>query len=315
MTDLPSGTLTFLFTDIEGSTRLWEEDPEQARLAMARHDRLIEQLVSEHHGSVVRPRGEGDSRFAVFREASAAVTAACAIQRAFLIEPWPTAEPLPLRVVFSYSSWDRFVVAMHPRTGLKSLAEVKERRYPLRLSVREDLTHSTRVCTDQLLVAYGFSVAELESWGGSLQTNGGPGDKRRLNASREGPVECVIGEGIVMWLPVALEHGFELLTLEDEVFSKMTALGWRRVILPKGYTPRIKADHECIDYSGWPLYTRASLPDDDVYKVCEALAARSDEVPWEDSFESVAKLGQDAEATPLDVPLHPGAAKWFREQR
>lgn len=98
MTDLPSGTLTFLFTDIEGSTRLWEQDPEQSRLAMARHDRLIEQLVSEHHGSVVRPRGEGDSRFAVVREASAAVTAACAIQRAFLIEPWPTAEPLRVRV-------------------------------------------------------------------------------------------------------------------------------------------------------------------------------------------------------------------------
>ena len=54
-------------------------------------------------------------------------------------------EPLPLRAVFTYPSWDRFVVVMHPRTGLKSLAEVKEKKYPLRLSIREDETHSTRV--------------------------------------------------------------------------------------------------------------------------------------------------------------------------
>src|SRR5579864_8318579 len=45
-------------------------------------------------------------------------------------------EPLPLRAVFSYPSWDRFVVVMHPRTGLKSLAEVKDKKYPLRLSIR-----------------------------------------------------------------------------------------------------------------------------------------------------------------------------------
>lgn len=46
----------------------------------------------------------------------------------------------------------------------------------------------------------------------------------------------------------------------------------------------------------------------------EALAARADGVPWEESFESAPRLGLDAEATPLDVPLHPGAAQWYREQ-
>ena len=223
-------------------------------------------------------------------------------------------DPLPLRAVFSYPSWDRFVIVMHPRTGLKSLAEVRDKKYPLRLSVREDETHSTRVCTDQLLEAYGFTLQDLQSWGGSLQTNGGPGDKRRHAAMRDGAVDAVIDEGIVMWLHEALELGFEPIQPEDQVFEHMTALGWRRMPLPKAWDTRLAADSDCIDYSGWPVYTRESMPDDDVYKVCEALAARADEVPWEDGYESVAQLGREKEAWPLDVPLHPGAARWYREK-
>jgi predicted ATPase/class 3 adenylate cyclase len=93
---LPTGTLTFLFTDVEGSTRLWDLFPEQMRTAMARHDRLIESTVAGHHGSIVRPRGEGDSRFAVFPRASDAVAAAITIQRLMHSEEWPM--PAPIRV-------------------------------------------------------------------------------------------------------------------------------------------------------------------------------------------------------------------------
>ncbi|MEK7341669.1 MAG: hypothetical protein AABZ69_05575, partial [Candidatus Binatota bacterium] len=78
-------------------------------------------------------------------------------------------EPLPVRVIANYPSWDRFVYTLHPRTGLRSLAEIKAKRYPLRLSIREDLAHSTRILVDQTLAVYGFTLADLESWGGSLQ--------------------------------------------------------------------------------------------------------------------------------------------------
>jgi predicted ATPase/Tfp pilus assembly protein PilF len=66
--------------------------------ALERHDDLIEQIVVEQGGKVVRPRGEGDSRFAVFARATDAVTAACSIQRAFLKEHWPLADPLRVRM-------------------------------------------------------------------------------------------------------------------------------------------------------------------------------------------------------------------------
>ena len=96
MHNLPSGMLTFLFTDIEGSTVLWEEHPEQARTAMKRHDEIVEDVVGRHNGMLVRPRGEGDSRFAVFVRATDAVSGAAALQKALHTEPWRT--PTPLRV-------------------------------------------------------------------------------------------------------------------------------------------------------------------------------------------------------------------------
>src|SRR5207247_619569 len=92
------GTVTFLFTDIEGSTRLWEEHPEAMRAALARHDALAAADIAEHGGTLLKSRGEGDSLFAVFARASEAVSAACALQRAFLTEPWPTPTPLRVRI-------------------------------------------------------------------------------------------------------------------------------------------------------------------------------------------------------------------------
>jgi predicted ATPase/class 3 adenylate cyclase len=98
MTGLPTGTVTLLFTDVEGSTRLWEQHSQAMRFALARHDALIEERVEQHGGVVVRPRGEGDSRFAVFPRATDAVAAAAAIQRALCGEPWPAEAPLRVRL-------------------------------------------------------------------------------------------------------------------------------------------------------------------------------------------------------------------------
>src|SRR5579864_2080437 len=95
---LPTGTLTFLFTDVEGSTRLWEQHPRAMRQVMARHDALLTQVFEQHDGVVVRPRGEGDSLFAVFVRASDAVAAALAGQRALLAEDWGAVGPLRVRM-------------------------------------------------------------------------------------------------------------------------------------------------------------------------------------------------------------------------
>lgn len=93
---LPEGTLTFLMTDVEGSTRQWEADPEAMHDVIARHDRLLLQAVERHGGAVVRSKGEGDSVFAVFQTAGRACQAAAEAQRALSEEAWP--EPIRLSV-------------------------------------------------------------------------------------------------------------------------------------------------------------------------------------------------------------------------
>ena len=60
MSDLPTGTVTFLFTDIEGSTALWEQQPEAMRAALARHDALLRAAI-EAHGGLRLQDGAGDS--------------------------------------------------------------------------------------------------------------------------------------------------------------------------------------------------------------------------------------------------------------
>jgi class 3 adenylate cyclase len=98
MAELPGGTVTFLLTDVEGSTTLWEQAPEAMRVALARHDVLFEAAVHHHDGVHIRPRGEGDSRFAVFTSAPNAVSAAVTIQRAFAEEQWRTPRPIKVRI-------------------------------------------------------------------------------------------------------------------------------------------------------------------------------------------------------------------------
>ena len=59
MPELPTGTVTFLFTDLEGSTRLWDEHPEAMREALARHDEILRDAVEKRGGVVVKTTGDG----------------------------------------------------------------------------------------------------------------------------------------------------------------------------------------------------------------------------------------------------------------
>jgi TolB-like protein/class 3 adenylate cyclase len=86
---LPVGTVTFLFTDIVGSTTLWEAQREAMRVSLARHDALLRRCIEQHGGYVVKTTGDGFH--AAFASASDAVEAAIAGQRALHAEPWAEA--------------------------------------------------------------------------------------------------------------------------------------------------------------------------------------------------------------------------------
>jgi predicted ATPase/class 3 adenylate cyclase len=94
--DYPQGEVTFLFTDLVGSTQLWELYPETMHEAIARHDRLLDEVVSTYGGRIVKKTGDGI--LAAFDSPVEAVTAAIAGQKRMSEEMWPETEPLLVRM-------------------------------------------------------------------------------------------------------------------------------------------------------------------------------------------------------------------------
>ena len=92
----PSGIVTFLFTDIEGSTRLWQVDEAAMRVALSHHDELLRKTVADQDGVVFSSMGDGIA--AAFSSASAAVAAALIAQQLLAAETWPTATPIRVRM-------------------------------------------------------------------------------------------------------------------------------------------------------------------------------------------------------------------------
>jgi predicted ATPase/class 3 adenylate cyclase len=91
-----SGTVVFLFTDVEGSTRLWERFPQAMKTALERHDQILQAAVAASNGQVVKTTGDG--MMAVFSSAAAAARACLTAQRDLAAQPWGATGPLRVRM-------------------------------------------------------------------------------------------------------------------------------------------------------------------------------------------------------------------------
>jgi len=98
MSDLPTGTVTFLITDIEGSTRLWEERREAMQAAVGRHHAIIHKTIESFGGHRPEDQGEGDSVLGAFSKATAGVSCALELQRILLTEGWPDGADIRIRM-------------------------------------------------------------------------------------------------------------------------------------------------------------------------------------------------------------------------
>src|SRR5215207_3650245 len=91
-----SGTLTFLFTDLEGSTRRWERFPQAMNVALERHDAILGAAVAGSNGQVVKTTGDGI--MAVFASPADAVRACVTAQRGLAAQPWEETGALRVRM-------------------------------------------------------------------------------------------------------------------------------------------------------------------------------------------------------------------------
>jgi class 3 adenylate cyclase len=96
VTELPTGVVTFVFTDIESSTRLWEQHPQAMRAALACHDAILRLAIEAHDGVIFGTAG--DAFYAAFSDAPAALAAALAAQRALCTQAWDEVGALRVRM-------------------------------------------------------------------------------------------------------------------------------------------------------------------------------------------------------------------------
>jgi TRAP-type uncharacterized transport system substrate-binding protein len=234
----------------------------------------------------------------------------------------PFRAPQPVRAIAVNPSYDLFAFVVMADTGLTSLEDVRERRFPLRISLRGQRSHSIHSVLDCVLAAAGFSVKELESWGGSIHyepgfdspTKSGFDSPERLKMAQNGTINAIFDEAICRWLDPALEMGMKALPLGATTVRNLEHIGFRRNVLDKAAYPLLDGDVETIDFSGFAIFVRTDAPDALVASICAGLDLRRDEIPWEGAGPlPIAYMCRDTPDGPLDVPLHPAAERYWHE--
>ena len=230
----------------------------------------------------------------------------------------PFKEPVPVRAITVIQSYDQLLLAVSEKTGLTSLADIKEKRYPLRVSMRGQRDHATHLVVKEVLAAAGFSLDDIVSWGGEVRYDNDTPTKNpnRTGAVERGEADAIFDEAVRGWTEEALGLGMRALPIDGPVLERLEGLGFRRGTMPKAAYPTLPSDLQTIDYSGFIVYTHADVSDDIVRGVCMALEARKDRIPAEsgDGPLPLDEMCKDTVSGPLGIPLHPAAEQFWKEQ-
>ena len=227
----------------------------------------------------------------------------------------PFKSPIPLRAITVIPSPDQLAFAVSERTGLQSLRDIRDRRYPLRISMRGQMDHSLHLVVKEVLSAAGFSFDDVISWGGQIRYDVGlPKSPNRLGAVQRGEVDMIIDEAVRSWVDTALELKMRILSLDEPLLEHLEEFGFRRAVISKAHY-KLKEDVPTLDFSGFPVYTHIDVPDSIVTSICSALEARKEKIPWQEEGPlPLDRMCRDTPEGPLTIPLHPAAERFWRER-
>ena len=228
----------------------------------------------------------------------------------------PFRSAIPLRAITVIPSPDQLAFAVTERTGLKSLHDIRERRFPLRVSMRGQMDHSLHLVVKEVLSAAGFSLDDVVSWGGQVRYDAGlPNSPTRLGAVQRGEVDMIIDEAVRSWIDAATESDMGVLPLDEPLLERLEGLGFRRAVISKARYTKLKEDVPTLDFSGFPVYTHVNVPDAIVTSICSALEARKERIPWQEEGPlPLDRMCRDTPEGPLNIPLHPAAERFWRER-
>lgn len=227
----------------------------------------------------------------------------------------PYSQKIDIRNLAVFPSWDRIAFAVKRNLGVKSVEEIGEKKLPLRLSTRGQGPEGTTEFTiRRILNLCGWSLEEVEQWGGSVDRVPTPTHRRRAEGIEQKAYDAVIDEGVMSWTAQALAQDMILLPLQPSVFADMEQLGFPRTTIPKSVFPALDADVPALEFGGWPLFCRADFPDELAYAVVKAIDTRKDTMPVDGDRFDMSRICRNTDEGPMCIPLHPGAERYYREK-
>jgi len=227
-------------------------------------------------------------------------------------------EKIPLRAIGVFPTWDRLIFAVRKDIGIKSLEDVKRQKYPLRISTRRRGKLQTTVyAIEEVLKAYGMSFKQIERWGGKVIEAASPSSNDRKDHIESGNADAVFDEGVKSWGKAALNAGMGFLPINSTAERHMRKLGFPSAILTRKNYSKLERDIRCVDFSGWTFFCHADLPAEIAYGMAKAVDLCHKQIPV-DHFDkrpmTMREFSRGGEAGQLNIPLHPGAKKYFREK-
>jgi TRAP-type uncharacterized transport system substrate-binding protein len=228
----------------------------------------------------------------------------------------PFREPIPLRIIATLPALDQMVFAVRESTGLKSLKDIRDCKFPLKLSLRGQPDHSLQVIINHVCAAAGFTLDDIVNWGGEVRYDAGmPYGANRIGAVHRSEIDAIFDEGASAWGNMALDLGMTFLSLNEAILRRLESVGLRRGTIEKKNFPKLSTDVATLDFSGWPIYTLDSTPDALVKDFCRALDESKERIPWaKDEPLPMQQIVRDTPEGHLEVPLHPAAEKFWRER-
>ena len=225
---------------------------------------------------------------------------------------------ISLRAIGVFPTWDRLIFAVSKDTGIESIEDIKKQKYPLRISTRrKGKLQTTLYVIEEILKVYGMTLREIERWGGKVMEAASPGSPDRKDHISSGKANAVFDEGAKSWGSLALDSGMRFLSIDDGVLRKMEKIGFPRATLTRQHYPEMEQDIQTLDFSGWTFFCHADLTSEIAYNMAKAVDLCHLQIPA-DHFDkrpmTMLEFCRGGEAGQLNIPLHPGAKKYFRER-
>ncbi len=221
---------------------------------------------------------------------------------------------LPLRALAVFPSNDRMVVAVAKKHGIRSMDELKRRKPALTVSVATN--DCVNFAINAALRAHGMSLKTFEEWGGVVEPVVRPSNPRRLDGIRTGDVDAVIDEGLPSWAGAAVEQEMAFLHFSPKAMASLDRYGFSRAPLDGLlFDGKLPEPVTAVDFSGWPIVTHADLPDELAYQVVGVLEQMRENIEYDTpGIPPMTQFCTDTPDGPLDLPLHPGAERYYREK-